>query len=127
MVFENHIIFAVPNARREVLLRSLIEKLAKCESSSAGRARPCQGRGRGFESRLPLKNPSYEGFLFRFALVVELVDTRDLKSRDHCGRAGSSPAWGTITESKPLLVNRLARVFWFLPIQYRYIFFIWVH
>ena len=29
------------------------------------------------------------------ALVVELVDTRDLKSRDHCGRAGSSPARGT--------------------------------
>lgn len=25
------------------------------ESSSAGRARPCQGRGRGFESRLSLK------------------------------------------------------------------------
>ena len=24
------------------------------ESSSVGRARPCQGRGRGFESRLPL-------------------------------------------------------------------------
>ena len=28
------------------------------ESSSAGRARPCQGRGRGFESRLSLKKPS---------------------------------------------------------------------
>ena len=27
--------------------------------------------------------------------MVELVDTRDLKSRDHCGRAGSSPARGT--------------------------------
>ena len=25
-----------------------------CESSSVGRARPCQGRGRGFESRLSL-------------------------------------------------------------------------
>lgn len=29
------------------------------------------------------------------ALVVELVDTRDLKSRDHCDRAGSSPAQST--------------------------------
>ena len=29
------------------------------------------------------------------ALVVELVDTQDLKSCDHCGRAGSSPARGT--------------------------------
>ncbi len=29
------------------------------------------------------------------ARVVELVDTLDLKSNDHCGRAGSSPASGT--------------------------------
>jgi hypothetical protein len=30
----------------------------KCESSSVGRARPCQGRGREFESRLSLQvNP----------------------------------------------------------------------
>ena len=27
--------------------------------------------------------------------MVELVDTQDLKSCDHCGRAGSSPARGT--------------------------------
>jgi hypothetical protein len=27
--------------------------------------------------------------------MVELVDTKDLKSFDHCGRAGSSPAPGT--------------------------------
>ena len=32
---------------------------------------------------------------FFVALVVELVDTQDLKSCDHCGRAGSSPARGT--------------------------------
>ena len=31
-----------------------------------------------------------------FARVVELVDTVDLKSIDHCDRAGSSPAPGTI-------------------------------
>ena len=29
-------------------------KITLCESSSAGRARPCQGRGREFESRLSL-------------------------------------------------------------------------
>ena len=29
------------------------------------------------------------------ARVVELVDTMDLKSIGHCGRAGSSPAPGT--------------------------------
>ena len=30
----------------------------ECESSSVGRARPCQGRGRGFESRLSLEGRS---------------------------------------------------------------------
>ena len=30
-----------------------------------------------------------------FARVVKLVDTGDLKSPDHCDRAGSSPAPGT--------------------------------
>ena len=29
-------------------------KEKKCGNSSVGRARPCQGRGRGFEPRLPL-------------------------------------------------------------------------
>ena len=29
-----------------------------CENSSVGRARPCQGRGRGFESRFSLKTIS---------------------------------------------------------------------
>ncbi len=45
------------------------------ESSSVGRARPCQGRGRGFESRLSLV----------YARVVESVDTPDLKSCAHLG------------------------------------------
>ena len=62
-----------------------------CESSSAGRARPCQGRGRGFEPRLSLReNKAPETVLFFSSLVpvpgsagvVELVDTQDLKS---CG------------------------------------------
>ena len=30
-----------------------------------------------------------------FAQMVELVDTRDLKSLDHSGRTGSSPVPGT--------------------------------
>ena len=36
---------------------------------------------------------------FTDAQVVELVDTKDLKSFDHYGRAGSSPAPGTLCES----------------------------
>ena len=34
------------------------------------------------------------------AQMVELVDTRDLKSLDHCGRTGSSPVPGTISEDE---------------------------
>ena len=50
-------------------------------NSSVGRARPCQGRGREFESRFPLhKVPSEIGIFCVSAWVVELVDTRDLKS-----------------------------------------------
>ena len=56
------------------------------ESSSFGRARPCQGRGGRFEPGLSLKNPEFRfGFFLSLsidALVVELVDTQDLKS---CG------------------------------------------
>ena len=52
------------------------------ESSSFGRARPCQGRGGRFEPGLSLKIPFFGvGFflsLFTDALVVELVDTQDL-------------------------------------------------
>ena len=52
-----------------------------CENSSAGRAQPCQGWGRGFESRFSLKNRGLLKLLFFLpALVVELVDTQDLKS-----------------------------------------------
>ena len=43
-----------------------------CRSSSVGRAQPCQGWGREFESR----------FLLLSARMVESVDTQDLKS---CG------------------------------------------
>lgn len=37
--------------------------------------------------------------------MVELVDTLDLKSNDHCGRAGSSPAPGTLLIHKVLKIN----------------------
>ena len=60
----------------------LIIFVAHCESSSVGRARPCQGRGRGFESRLPLIKITtliYQSDKSN-ARVVELVDTPDLKS-----------------------------------------------
>ena len=66
-------------------------------NSSVGRAQPCQGWGREFESRFPLneKSDCSDFLLIRDALVVELVDTQDLKSCEHCVRAGSSPARST--------------------------------
>ncbi len=58
-------------------------------NSSVGRARPCQGRGRGFESRFPLffickqiNISPYQNLRINknSARVAELVDALDLKS-----------------------------------------------
>ena len=35
--------------------------LSDCGNSSVGRAQPCQGWGREFESRFPLTSPAYSG------------------------------------------------------------------
>ena len=56
-----------------------------CASGSVGGARPCQGRGRGFESRLALFTKS-EYYLY-YARVAQLVE-HDLAK---VGVAGSSP------------------------------------
>ena len=42
--------------------------------------------------------------------MVELVDTKDLKSFDHCGRVGSSPTPGTNAEVAQLVEHNLAKV-----------------
>ena len=41
---------------------------------------------------------------------MELVDTRDLKSRDHCGRAGSSPARGTNFPNEKILIPKFTMI-----------------
>ena len=69
-----------------LFLHSLKNKqvlISTSESSSFGRARPCQGRGGQFEPGLSLnkKIPLLRDF-FSVAPVVELVDTQDLKSCD---------------------------------------------
>ena len=60
-----------------------------CENSSVGRAQPCQGWGREFESRLPLKIKEVrsDGGIGRHA---------GLKILCLYGRAGSSPASSTM-------------------------------
>ena len=40
-----------------ILILHRIWRNADCGNSSVGRARPCQGRGRGSESRFPLECP----------------------------------------------------------------------
>ena len=66
-----------------------------CGNSSVGRARPCQGRGREFESRLPLTFwiKPIENFLN--AQVAELVDAH-VSGACAARRAGSSPVLGTV-------------------------------
>ena len=62
--FKNNAYLCIAIAKKQVAQR---------ENSSVGRAQPCQGWGRGFESRFSL-NPSPKGFAI-YVRVVELVDT----------------------------------------------------
>ena len=76
-------------------------------NSSVGRARPCQGRGRGSESRLPLNilnKPSGEVFLVK-AQVAELVDAH-VSGACASRRAGSSPVLGTIYSEYIFMLER---------------------
>ena len=96
-------------ALREMLLTTTKQKLKNLKrgNSSVGRARPCQGRGRGSESRLPLifwNRWSSEKFYFKrgdtrsgtsIAQVAELVDAH-VSGACVSRRAGSSPVLGTI-------------------------------
>jgi len=55
--------------------------------------------------------------------MVELVDTRDLKSRDPCGRAGSTPAPGTIKSSREYPEKQVFTAFFILLFYpYGYLF-----
>ncbi len=52
--------------------------VTKCESSSAGRASPCQGEGREFESRLSLSTlPRFcEAYCLAYQLILFFVETK---------------------------------------------------
>ena len=66
-------------------------------NSSVGRAQPCQGWGREFESRLPLhilNNTKDRRSLSSQAQVAELVDAH-VSGACAARRAGSSPVLGT--------------------------------
>ena len=97
----NSVYICTPQAGKDdQRLKIKLTEMKKCESSSVGRARPCQGRGREFESRLSLKSLPLKkkGFIFKRltpAQMVELVDTQDLKSCSRKRSAGSIPALST--------------------------------
>ncbi len=52
-------------------------------SSSVGRARPCQGRGREFESRLPLKDPGLTPDRDFFLIGFGCKEEAKLRSHTH--------------------------------------------
>ena len=74
----------------------------KCGNSSVGRAQPCQGWGRGSESRFPLflldKQETSGAINLNNAQVAELVDAH-VSGACVARRAGSSPVLGTNVEN----------------------------
>ena len=68
---------------------SPLKRERKCENSSVGRAQPCQGWGRGFESRFSLKKTKTEFFNRQNAKIAQLVEHNLAK----VGVAGSSPVF----------------------------------
>ena len=75
----------------------LLSNRKNCGNSSVGRAQPCQGWGRGSESRFPLDYLfviNQDRFKFR-AQVAELVDAH-VSGACVSQRAGSSPVLGTM-------------------------------
>ena len=77
-----------------------------CENSSVGRAPPCQGGGRGFESRFSLGKTLFTAFFYALPLLCKGIGVQarssggigrhvGLKIQWPLGRAGSSPASST--------------------------------
>ena len=67
----------IRNEKNFLTCRQLFSIIAlvfkKCASGSVGRAQPCQGWGRGFESRLALL------FLYFFRLAIQQIPGTDEK------------------------------------------------
>ena len=94
------------------LLASVASRLpgVVCGNSSVGRAQPCQGWGRGFESRFPLwiddggaQAPPFRVRFVRRAGMAKLADARDLKScvRKDIRVRAPVPALGTSQRVTP--------------------------
>src|SRR5690606_32967343 len=85
---EESITFAAPNARVAQLVEHDLAKVGVAGSNPVSRSK-----------NIKMNPPFAEDFLFTdiaaLARMVKQVDTQDLKSCGHCGRAGSIPAPGT--------------------------------
>ncbi len=96
MVIEKYFTFALPKqAGIAQLVEHDLAKVGVAGSSPVSRSKvkvPIPKNGVGIFNETSFVKLSS---LKENARVVELVDTLDLKSNDHCGRAGSSPASGT--------------------------------
>ncbi len=77
------------------LHRKSKKRTLKCENSSVGRAQPCQGWGRGFESRFSLKFLKRTLKYHRFSRALSI--TRENSS---VGRAQPCQGWGRGFESR---------------------------
>ena len=69
------------------------------ENSSVGRAQPCQGWGREFESRLPLNVNFFLHYLIKVRSNGGIGRHAGLKILCLYGRAGSSPASSTVIKT----------------------------
>ena len=95
---QNFVIFACSKPKNAKVAQLVEHDLAKVGVAGPNpvfrsKNRPSSYRGFFFHTHTHTQTHTQTHTLF--ALVVELVDTQDLKSCDHCGRAGSSPARGT--------------------------------
>ena len=81
----------------------------KCGNSSVGRAQPCQGWGRGFESRFPLN--ILDKLIDNYSILAQVAELVDAHVSGACAErcAGSSPVLGTIIQNA-LYVGEVAEL-----------------
>src|SRR5688500_16879635 len=77
-----------------------------CGSSSVGRARPCQGRGREFESRFPLKKPCKKGFFY-----LKGTRSRNRTGTTFSGHRILSPACLPVSPPGQKIMSKTARLY----------------
>ena len=83
-------LFLLPNAKVAQLVEHDLAKVGVAGSNPVSRSKSPRNIWGFF-----YYPPRCDFASWHYARMVELVDTQDLKSCGHCGRAGSTPAPGT--------------------------------